>query len=221
MLKNINSKEKLKDNAVKINSNALFNIRKSETIGLILSCNSNIFTNSNGRSIFETTLEQLSLVKELSNIIILLDNVYVERCSGIIRRMRITNIKKIIVKEPNINELFRNALLYAKECDIIMLHDCSKSFVDTAIVNELIRKTKASGYAISVVKKSDVFMAATPQVFAYSTLNGIITNKKLSEKNLFDMSEFFDLNKEYNESNSKDNNIIIRSDLELEHSEDF
>lgn len=214
MLKNVDTREKLKNNIVKTDGNMLFNIRKSETVGLILSCNSNILLNSNGRSIFEATLEQISLVKELSNIIILLDNACVERCSGIIRRMRLTNIKKIIIKEPNTNELFRNALLYAKECDIIMLHDCSELFVNAEVAKELIRKAKAFSYAISVVKKGNVLMAVTPQVFAYATLNGIIASKKLSERNLFDMSEFFDLNKDCNVSDLKDNNIIIRSDLD-------
>ena len=191
MLKSVGSKEELKDDATKTNSNTLFNIRKSETVGLILSCNSDILLNSNGRSIFEATLEQLLLVKEISHIIILLDNMHVERCSSIIRRMRITNVKKIIVKEPNTNELFRNAMLYAKGCDIMILHDCSKSFIDIDCLKELIIKAKGFGYAFYAVKKDGDITIITPQVFSYSTLNDIVASKKLSERNLFDMSEFF------------------------------
>lgn len=144
----------------------------------------------NGKPVLYYTLQAFSRNKLIDSIILVLPEKQIQYCkSQIIEKYGILKIDKIVAGGNERQDSVFNGLKSVTDCDLVLIHDGVRPFVDDRIIEEGIKyaglynactcgvvpkdtiKIKDSkGFALSTPERNSLFSVQTPQCFKYELI---------------------------------------------------
>ncbi|KOA19923.1 2-C-methyl-D-erythritol 4-phosphate cytidylyltransferase [Clostridium homopropionicum DSM 5847] len=140
--------------------------------GTRMNCKQNkVFLDLKGKPILYYTIKTFEDNENIDNIILVLSEAEIEYCmNNIINKYGIKKVCKIVKGGPTRQNSVMNGLLVAEECDLVLIHDGARPFIDNKIIDDGIKYAKIYGACACGVKPKDTIKIKSVEGFSEGTL---------------------------------------------------
>ncbi|EJO5349201.1 2-C-methyl-D-erythritol 4-phosphate cytidylyltransferase [Clostridium botulinum] len=148
------------------------------------------FLNIKNRPILYYTLNKFSTHKDIDEIVLVTLEDKIQVCKDIIDKYNIKKVSKIVPGGKERQDSVYNGLkAVSKDCDIVLIHDAARPFVNNDIIENGIKYVKQygaaacgvmpkdtikikdkKGFSIDTPRRNDLFIVQTPQCFKYNII---------------------------------------------------
>ena len=140
--------------------------------GTRMKCKQNkVFLNLKGKPILYYTLKVFEDNDNIDNIILVLSEADIEYCiDSVINKYGIKKVCKIVEGGTTRQSSVMNGLVAASECDLVLIHDGARPFIDNKIIDDGIKYAKIYGACACGVKPKDTIKIKSAEGFSEGTL---------------------------------------------------
>lgn len=159
--------------------------------GARMNCNQNkVFLDLKGKPILYYTLKAFEDNDNIDSIILVLSETEIDYClDNVINKYGIKKVCKIVKGGHTRQSSVMNGLLAAEGCNLVLIHDGARPFIDNKIIDDGIKYGKiygacacgvkpkdtikiksAEGFSEGTLKRDTLFSVQTPQCFKYDLI---------------------------------------------------
>ncbi len=129
------------------------------------------FVSLNGRPLIAYSLKVLDSSPFIDGIVVAVERSYLKRFSGLVKRYGIRKVKSVVAGGMTRYESIRNCLGEVDaSCDIVLVHDAARPFLDERLIRESISAAKRFGGCIAAVPVKDTVKLAGRNLFIAGTI---------------------------------------------------
>lgn len=164
------------------------------------------FLKINDKEIIYYTLKKFNDSPYIDKIVLVTSNEYIDFCKdSIVKNYNLHKVVSIVEGGTERHESVYNGLIAIEECDIVLIHDVARPFIDDSIIKNGIEYAKEYGasacgvypkdtiksiqnnFSAETLNRNELFMVQTPQCFKYDLILNCHKNiDKDKRKNITD-----------------------------------